>query len=98
MRNARAIDIGIHEADFRARSSEPESDARGDRTFTNAAFAGTDSDDALDRHAKLALLERDARMFDNFHFDVFQRRIFLTQLSRELIASFVPKRSGVSCE
>ena len=58
MRNAGAIDVGVHQADLAAGPAQPIGQIGGDRALADAALARADGDDGLGRQADLAQLFR----------------------------------------
>ena len=67
MRNARAIDVGVHQADRRAAVFQSVRQRRGDRALADAPFAGADRDHALCREADFADFLGRADMLINSH-------------------------------
>ena len=74
MRNARAVDVGIHQADLRAGVLEAIGERRGDRALADAPFAGADRDHALGREADLPDRLGRAMVLDDANVHVGPRR------------------------
>ena len=70
VRNAGAVDVGVHQADRRAAVLQSVRQRRGDRALADAPFAGADRDHALGREADLADFFRRPHVLDDAHVNI----------------------------
>ena len=57
-RDARAVDVGVEQADLRAELRERDRDVGGDGALADAALAAADEDDVLDRRHEVVRVHR----------------------------------------
>ena len=67
VRDAGAVDVGIHQADLAAGPTQPAGEIRGDRALADAALARSNRYHRLGSQSDLAQLLRFALMNGQFH-------------------------------
>src|SRR5690349_4081149 len=94
MRDARAVDVGIHEADFGAAVFEAIGQRSGDRAFANAAFTGTDGDHAFGCEADFADGFGGTDKLNDADADMGVWRKFVAEQTLGFDAGFFPEQAG----
>ena len=98
MRDAGAVDVGVHEAHFAAGVLQRDGERRGDGALADAALARADGDHALGREADRADRLRRPTMLDDFDVDLGVRRQPRAQAIDQLLPRLGPQRRRLGGE